>query len=54
MFIVSIADIEKALIVRKATDLRIKLPAYYHDFLKVFNRTKVEELPLRRGKGVNH
>lgn len=48
------ADIEKALSVRKATDLQTKLPVHYHEFLDVFDCTKAEELPLHCGQGVDH
>ena len=48
------ADIEKALTVKKITDPRTKLPSYFHEFLSVFDRTEVDKLPPKRGKGVDH
>ena len=48
------ADIEKALTVKKVTDPRTKLPSYFHEFLDVFNRTAVDRLPPQRGKGIDH
>ena len=45
VFLVSMADIEKALTVKKVTDPRTKLPSHFHEFLDVFNRTVVDRLP---------
>ena len=54
MFSVSIADIKKALIVRKETDPRTKLPEYYSKFLGIFNRLEAEKLPPLYGPGTNY
>jgi transposase InsO family protein len=54
IFAASMADIEKALTVRKPSDPRTKLPTHYHEFLDVFDRTEAEKLPPKRGKGVDH
>jgi hypothetical protein len=54
VFSASLADIEKALAVKKVTDPRTKLPSHYHEFLDVFDRTEADRLPPFRGKGVDH
>ena len=54
VFAASMADINKALAVKKRTDLSSVLPIYYHDFLDVFDYKKSESLPPLRGKGVDH
>lgn len=54
VFSASMADIEKALTVKKITDPRTKLPSYFHEFLSVFDRTEADKLPPKRGKGVDH
>ena len=43
-----IADIEKALILKKYTDPRTKLPKEYYDYLNVFSRKKSNILPEHR------
>ena len=48
------ADIEKALTVKRLTDPRTKLPRHFYEFLDVFNRTEADKLPPLRGKGVDH
>ncbi|KAH0841258.1 hypothetical protein FOPE_06543 [Fonsecaea pedrosoi] len=48
------ADIDKALAVKKMTDPRTKLPEHLHPFLDVFNRAIADKLPPLRGKGVDH
>ena len=48
------ADINKALVVKKITDPRTKLLSYFHEFLDVFDYIKVNRLPPLRGKGVDH
>ena len=53
-FTASMADIEKALAVRKNTDPRTKLPREYHPWLDVFDRKKADSLPPLRGKGIDH
>jgi len=48
VFSISIANIEKVLIVRKETNPYIKLPEYYSKFLSIFNYSEAEKLlPLR-------
>jgi hypothetical protein len=54
IFAASMADIEKALKVKKYTDPRIKLPDHYHEFLEVFDRKKADTLPQLRGSSVDH
>ena len=54
MFSISIADIKKALVVRKETDPRTKLPEYYAEFLGVFDYSEAEKLPPLRGPGTDH
>jgi hypothetical protein len=54
VFSASMADIEKALTVKKLTDPRTKLPSHLHRFLDIFDRTEAEKLPPLRGKGVDH
>jgi hypothetical protein len=48
VFSVSIANIEKVLIVQKETDPYIKLPEYYSEFLSIFDYLEAKKLlPLR-------
>ena len=54
MFSISIADIEKALVVRTETDPRTKLPEYYLEFLGAFDRLEAEKLPPLRGPGTDY
>lgn len=54
IFTASLADIEKALAVKKYSDPRTKLPKHFHDFLDVFDRKEADKLPPKRGKGVDH
>jgi hypothetical protein len=54
VFSISIADIEKVLIVRKETDPRTKLPEYYSKFLSVFDYLEAEKLLPLRGPGTNY
>ncbi len=54
VFSATMADIEKALAVKKETDPRTKLPPHYFEFLKVFDRAEAEKLPPLRGPGVDH
>jgi len=54
VFSVSIADIEKVLIVRKETDPRTKLPEYYSKFLSIFDYLEAEKLLPLRGPGTNY
>ena len=54
MFSISIADIEKALVVPTKTDPYTKLPEYYLEFLGAFDRLEAEKpLPLR-GPGTDY
>ena len=54
IFAASMADIEKALSVKKFTDPKTKLPKHFHEFLDVASRTNAEKLPPLRGKGIDH
>jgi hypothetical protein len=45
---VSIADINKALAVKKHTNLLTKVPPKYHDLIDVFSRENSNKLPVRR------
>ena len=54
VFSASMADIEKALAVRKETDPRTKLPEHYSEFLSAFDRSEAEKLPPLRGPGTDH
>jgi hypothetical protein len=54
VFFVSIANIEKALIVRKETDPRIKLPEYYSEFLSIFDYLEAEKLLLLYSPRTNY
>ena len=54
MFTTSIANIKKALIVRKETDPRTKLPEYFSEFLGTFDRLEAKKLPPLRGPGTDH
>ena len=47
-------DINKALAVRKKTDLRTKLSVYFHELLDVCNYEKAEVLPPTRGASIDH
>ena len=54
VFSVSMADIQKALSLRKNMNLTTKLSTHYHKFLKVFDCTEADKLPPLRGERVNH
>ena len=54
MFSISIANIKKALMVRKETNPRIKLLEYYSKFLSIFNYLEAEKLLLLHGPGTNY
>jgi len=54
VFLISMTDIEKVLILQKKTDLRTILSDHYHEFLNVFNHTMTEKLPLLREEGTDH
>ena len=54
VFSTTIVDIEKALVVKEETDPRTKLPPYYFEFLKVFDRIEAEKLLPLRGPRVDY
>jgi hypothetical protein len=54
VFSISIADIKKALVVRKETNPRTKLPEYYSKFLGIFDYLEAEKLLPLRGPGTNY
>ena len=54
VFTASMADIMKALAVKKHTDPTTKLPVIYHPWLDAFNQKKANTLPPYRGPGIDH
>jgi hypothetical protein len=54
VFIVSIADINKALAVKRYTDLKEKMPVYFYDWLDITDRKEAERLPPVRGIRVDY
>ena len=54
VFTVSLADIEKALAVKKKTDLAFKLPSRFHKWLDVFKKIKTRTLLSLRGPEIDH
>ncbi|OJD23761.1 hypothetical protein ACJ73_04879, partial [Blastomyces percursus] len=54
VFAASLADIEKALRVKKHVDPKTKLPEHYHEFLDVFDRKIADSLSPLRGPGIDH
>jgi hypothetical protein len=54
VFSVSIANIEKVLIVQKVTNLRIKLPEHYSKFLSIFDYLEAEKLLLLHSPRTNY
>jgi len=54
VFAASMADIQKALTVKKHSDPKTVLPEHYHKFLDVFSRNLADRLPPLRGKGIDH
>jgi len=54
VFLISMTDIEKALISQKKTDSRTILSDHYHEFLDVFDCTMTEKLPPLREEGTDH
>jgi len=54
VFSISIANIEKVLIVRKETDPYMKLLEYYSEFLSIFNYLEAEKLLLLRSPRTNY
>jgi hypothetical protein len=49
VFIISIANFKKSLVVRIETDLYTRLLEHYFKFLSAFNRLKAKKLPPLRG-----
>jgi len=54
VFLISMINIEKALISQKKTDLRTILSDHYHKFLNVFNHIMTKKLPPLRKEGTDH
>ncbi len=54
MFLISMINIEKALISQKKTDLRTILFDHYHKFLNVFDHTMTEKLSFLREEDTDH
>ncbi len=54
MFLISIINIEKVLILQKKTDLRTILSDHYHEFLNVFDHTMTEKVPFLRKEDTDH
>jgi len=54
VFSISIADIEKVLIVRKETDPYIKLPEHYSEFLSIFDYLEAKKLLPLRSPGTDY
>ena len=48
------ADINKALAVKKYTDPKNKMPAHFHQWLNITDYKKAKLLPPTQGQGVNH
>ncbi len=48
------ADINKALAVKRHTNPKEKMPTHYHDWLDVVDRKAAERLPPVRGIRVDH
>ena len=48
------ADINKALTVRKRTDPRTKLSVHFHELLNVYSHEKAEVLPSTRGTSIDY
>ncbi len=54
MFLISMINIEKVLILQKKTDLRTILSDHYHEFLNVFDHMMTEKLPFLKEEGTDH
>ena len=54
MFAASMADINKALAVKRYMDLKTKMPAHFHHWLDVASRKEAERLPPTRGIRVDY
>jgi hypothetical protein len=48
------ADISKALAVKRHMNPKEKMPTYYYNWLDVTDRKEAKRLPPTRGIGVNH
>jgi hypothetical protein len=51
VFVASLVDINKALVVKARTDPYTKLPKHFHEFLDVCSRIDANKLPPLQGKG---
>lgn len=54
VFVVTIADIKKALALKKPVDHRTKLPLQYTEFLCLFDPKEAAKLPPHRGNRIDH
>jgi hypothetical protein len=54
IFSASLADIEKALTLKKRIDPRTKLPKHYHKLLDVFDHPESDKLPPLHRPGIDH
>ena len=54
MFAASIADINKALRIKKRIDPAVKLPVHYYNYLPVFDYKESEKLPPYRGAAADY
>jgi hypothetical protein len=54
VFSISIANIEKVLIVQKETNPHMKLLEHYSEFLSIFDYSEAEKLLLLRGPRTNY
>ena len=54
VFAASMADINKALAVKKYMDPKDKMPTCFHQWLDVIDRKKAGLLPLVQGQGVDY
>jgi hypothetical protein len=54
VFAASIADINKALALKKIVDVKSLLPKHYQSYHNLFNPKEAEKLPPHRGPGVDH
>jgi hypothetical protein len=48
------ADINKALAIKKYIDPKNKMPTYFYQWLNIIDRKKAELLPLTQGQGIDH
>ena len=54
VFAASMADINKALAVKRYTNPKEKMPIHYYNWLDIVDRKAAERLPLIQGIGVDH